>query len=71
MASEILKEKWIWIIISALILITLGSLLIVYLILILPFPLNTVVFLGLMILWGVVAGYKEWLRKEGDREKKT
>lgn len=64
-----LKEKWLWIIILALISITLGALLIVYLILILPFPLNTVVFVGLIILWGIVSGYKEWLQKERSKEK--
>jgi hypothetical protein len=65
--SEILKEKWLWIIILSLILITVGSFLIVYLILILPFPLNTILFVGLLILWGVVSGYKEWLKKEREK----
>jgi len=66
-----LKEKWLWIIILSLILITLGSLLIVYLILILPFPLNTIFFVGLIILWGIVSGYKEWLQKERSKEEKA
>jgi hypothetical protein len=65
--SEILKEKWLWIIILSLVLIALGSLLLVYLILILPFPLNTICFVGLLVLWGIFSGYKEWLRKEREK----
>lgn len=68
---EVLKEKWFWITILAMILVVFGSMLIIYCILLLPYPLNTIGILGLVLLWGVVSGYKEWLRKEKEREIKS
>lgn len=65
---DVLKEKWLWILILVLITIMVGSLLLIYLIIILPFPFNTILFITVIVLGGIAAGYKEWLRKE--REKK-
>jgi len=66
--SEILTEKWFWIIVLSLILITVVPLLIVYLILLLPAPLNGIVTICIIIAWGVVAGYKEWIKERGKKE---
>jgi len=65
---SILKEKWLWILILGLILVMLGSLLIVYCIILLPFPLNTIALVALIVLWGVASGYREWLKKEKEKE---
>jgi multidrug efflux pump subunit AcrB len=67
---EVLKEKWLWILILASISVIVGSMIIVLCILLLPFPLNTIALVGIIILWGVVSGYKEWLIKEKERERK-
>lgn len=59
--SSILSEKWLWIIIFAVIMIVAFPLLIVYIILLLPFPFNTLATILLIIGWGIAAGYKEWI----------
>jgi len=64
----LLKEKWLWIIICCLILIFILPFFIVMVLLTLPEPLNAIATLSLIILWGVVAGYKDWLI---DRKKET
>ena len=64
---EILTEKWLWIIIISCILIMVGPLLIVWVILNLPYPLNTIATICLIGGYGVAAGYREWVlskRKE-------
>jgi len=68
--SSILSEKWLWIIIFAVIMIVAFPLLIVYIILLLPFPFNTLVTILLIIGWGIAAGYKEWIiSKEKEQQK--
>jgi len=67
-ALVLLKEKWLWIIICCLILIFILPFFIVMVLLTLPEPLNAIATLSLIILWGVVAGYKDWLI---DRKKET
>ena len=57
----LLKEKWLWIIVCCLILIFILPFFIVMVLLTLPEPLNAIATLSLIILWGVVAGYKDWL----------
>jgi len=68
---KVLTEKWLWIIIFALILIIVMPLIIVWFILLLPFPLNMISTILLIVGWGVAAGYKEWIiEKRKDEEKK-
>jgi len=57
----LLKEKWLWIIVSCLILIFILPFFIVMVLLTLPEPLNAIATLLLILLWGVVTGYKDWL----------
>jgi len=69
--SDILTERWLWIIILIIFLIIATPLAVLWIILNLPFPFNTIAIILLVILWGVVAGYKEWIiekRKEEERE---
>lgn len=67
--ASILAEKWLWILIVALILITLVPLVMVLVILILPFPFNTLATILVVLGWGVVAGYKEWIISKRKEEK--
>jgi len=68
---DILREKWFWIIVGSLVLILIGSLIIIWVIIQLPTPWNAVVVICVIIAWGCVSGYKEWLKsKEKDLEKK-
>jgi hypothetical protein len=65
--SEVLKESWLWIIVAALITIMVLPLAVVWFILNLPPPLAFAATIILIISWGIVAGYKDWImskRKE-------
>jgi len=66
---SILSEKWLWIIIIALISISLIPFVIIWILLALPHPLNAVVIILLISAWSIVAGYKEWILFKKDEEK--
>jgi hypothetical protein len=68
---DILREKWFWIIVGSFILILIVPILIVWIIVQLPTPLNAIVTIGIVVIgWGLVAGYKEWSKsKEKEYEK--
>lgn len=68
---SVLTEKWLWIIILALFLIVIGPLFIVWFILLLPFPFNTILTFILVIGWGIAAGYKEWIIAKNKEKEKT
>jgi len=67
-SSSILTEKWLWIIIAVLILIVVTPFFIVWAILILPPPLNAIATICLVVLWGVAAGYKDWITSKRKEE---
>lgn len=67
--STIIGQKWLWVVILLLIVVMVGPLLIVYLILLLPFPFNTISTIFLVVGWGAAAGYKEWIRAKREEEK--
>ena len=69
--ASILKEKWLWIIIIGLIAILVMPFVIVWFILALPAPFNMVAAIGMVLGWGVVAGYKDWVMSEGRKKTKT
>lgn len=69
MSKSLLSEKWLWIIILGVIAVITTPLLIVYFILMLEFPYNTIATIGLVAVWGVVAGYKEWVISKRKEEK--
>lgn len=65
------KQFWILVLIGLLILIT--PFVIVFILLMLPFPYNTIATLGIFVMWGIAAGYKDWMlakRKEEESRKK-
>jgi glucan phosphoethanolaminetransferase (alkaline phosphatase superfamily) len=65
--SWILKERWYWFIVIGVVLVVVVPLLLVWVILSMD-PIIRVIFTVLIILaWGLVSGYKDWLvskRKE-------
>jgi len=67
----ILSEKWLWIILLAVILIFTVPLVVVWVILNLPSEMRLFVTILIVISWGVVAGYKDWIigkRKEEEKQ---
>jgi hypothetical protein len=66
--SWILKERWFWIIVVAAMSIVTVPFLILILLLNLPPILSFVTFILLMISWGLVAGYRDWLRARRKEE---
>ena len=67
--SEILTEKWFWIVVLLLSIVIVGALLLVYLIVLLPFPFNTILTILLVVGWGIAAGYKEWIMSKSKEKK--
>lgn len=70
--SSVLKEQWFWIIILSVCMVIATPLLVIWIILQLPFPYNLAATFILVIIWGIVAGYKEWIiekRKEKEKVK--
>lgn len=67
---EILTAKWLWIIIISCILIIVGSLLIVWVIVQLPYPFNAIAAMCLIGGYGVAAGYKEWVLSKRKEKRK-
>jgi hypothetical protein len=72
--SWILKEKWFWLIILLAALIFTVPFIVVYLVLFLP-PIwgPMVATVTIVVLWGVVSGYKDWLtaKRKEEEEKKS
>lgn len=59
--SSILRSKYFWVIVIAGILVTLTPFLLVLAIAWLPSPFNALATIGIVIAWGVVAAYKDWI----------
>jgi len=57
---QLLFSKWLWIIILGGIACLLLGFVVVYMILVLPPPWRGLFMIGIVIGWGVVAGYKDW-----------
>jgi len=69
--SFIIREKWIWIIIGLCILILVLPWAVLWVILQMPTILAAVFAWTLIISWGVVAGYKDWLMDAKKRKSKV
>lgn len=65
--KDVLSEKWFWIIVVALIFIFIGSIAIVLVLVYLPPPWNAIATIIIIVLWGVVSGYKDWVKSKGER----
>ncbi len=66
----VVKEKWFWIIVIAVILVLVLPLAIIFLVLNLPPTVRMMVTIAIIIGWGVVAGYKDWLISKRQAEEK-
>jgi len=65
----ILFDKWIWITIFSVLLVIVLPLVIVWGILNLPAELRIIATICIIVLWGVVSGYKDWIvSKEREKE---
>jgi len=69
MLKDLLESKWLWITIAGMILVTLIPWYAIYVILLLPSPINAIVVWSLIIGWGVAAGYKDWQLYKKKEEK--
>ncbi len=67
--ASILKEKWLWYIILALILILVMPLVVIWMITYFPPELKLVATILLIVGWGVAAGYRDWVVHKRKEEK--
>jgi hypothetical protein len=67
--SSIIREKWIWIIIGACILVGVAPYAVMLLILKLPGVLGAISVWTIIFSWAIAAGYKDWLMDRRKREK--
>lgn len=69
MMASVFLDKWIWITIFSVVLVIVLPLVIVWGILNLPVELRIIATICIIILWGVVSGYKDWIvSKEQEKE---
>ncbi|MEM2144014.1 MAG: hypothetical protein QW279_01530 [Candidatus Jordarchaeaceae archaeon] len=71
MLSEVVFNKWFWTIALSVFLIIFLPLAIIWFILNLPPILRIFATIAIVILWGVVSGYKDWLIAKRKEEEKT
>jgi hypothetical protein len=67
MTESIIHDKWFWFTILSVIVIIVLPLIIVLFLIQLPDELKLVSMIALIVIWGVVSGYKDWViarRKE-------
>lgn len=70
--SEALFDRWFWIIVGALTLIVVVPLIVVWVIVELPPEVRLIATILLIVIWGVVSGYKDWIvsgRQEKEKPK--
>jgi uncharacterized membrane protein len=69
--AGIFADRWVWITIFSALLVMVVPLMVVWVILNLPAELKVVATIGIIVLWGVVSGYKDWVvskRQEEERK---
>jgi len=63
-------DKWIWITVFSAVLVVVVPLIVVWFVISLPSELKIVATIAIIVLWGVVSGYKDWVvSKRGESEK--
>lgn len=68
--SEVLSSKWLWFTILSAVLVLVAPLVVVWFILQVSPELRVVATIAIVVLWGVVSGYKDWiLAKRREAEK--
>jgi len=65
----LLFNKWLWITIFSCLAISIGPFFAIYGLLLSPEPLRPFLFFGIIIGWGVAAGYKDWVIAKHQEEK--
>jgi hypothetical protein len=66
------SDKWVWITIFSVVLVMVVPLIVVLGILDMPPELRIIATLGIVVLWAVVSGYKDWIvSKRREAEKPT
>lgn len=68
--ASILSQEWYWIIVISIILVLVIPLGVVWFILNLPPTSRLITTIAIIIIWGIVSGYKDWLiakRQEKER----
>jgi len=66
----ILKERWFWITVIALILVFTTPFIVIIMILNLPPALKIVATVLIITGWGIAAGYKDWVKSKRKEEEK-
>jgi len=66
---SILTSRWYWIIVISASSIIITPFLIIILIISLPTPFNLLATIGIIIAWGIVGGYKDWIIAKAKEEK--
>ncbi len=68
---EVLSDAWFWMIVISAFLIIIIPLIVIWTIFYLPPELKLVATICLVILWGVVSGYKDWVisKRKSEEEK--
>ncbi len=66
--SSVWSSKWLWITVFSALLVIVAPLIVVWGILNLPSDVRIVATVLIIILWGVVSGYKDWVISERKRE---
>jgi len=68
--SEVLSNKWLWFTILSAVLVLVAPLVVVWFILQVSPELRVVATIAIVVLWGVVSGYKDWIvakRREAEK----
>jgi hypothetical protein len=65
-----IADKWLWITIFSAVLVVVVPLVVVWFIISLPAELKIVATIGIIVLWGVVSGYKDWVVSKRQEEER-
>jgi len=69
--SCIIREKWVWIIIGACVFVLVVPWMVIWALLSLPELLKPLFAFGIVVSWGIAAGYKDWLMDAEKRKPKS
>jgi uncharacterized membrane protein len=69
--SNLWTDKWLWITILSTLLVIVLPLVVVWGILNLPADMRIIATVFIIILWGVVSGYKDWILSKGREKEKV
>jgi len=68
--SMAVSDKWVWITVFSVVLVIVVPLIVIWGILNMPPELRLIATLGIVVLWAVVSGYKDWvISKRQEAEK--